>query len=374
MMAVALWQQFASHGSEPATREDLDAHTRKILEGLYDAARNAGGIPEQDLKAKDNEITRLTGELRKLQEELAARAGEPAEAQLSKLLAAGDLEAAFRVKSRQVERRQAESEKLPRDLYELGIICELRFDWPGALANFRKAWELGKNPEHGFKYAHFAQRLNHFNEAIGTFEALLEIYSDPSDRAGALNNLGMLYSDTQRMKEAEQAYAEALTIRRKLAEANPDAYLPDVATTLNNLAVLYGNTQRIKEAEQAYAEALTIRRKLAEANPDAYLPYVAIALNNLAYFHYSGGRLGEAGAQASKAEEILDPLWRANPELHGNLMAKTLWTRALISEASKRPVAEACALARRAFAAAYDPGVKESIQLLIDRLSSESKG
>ena len=42
--------------------------------------------------------------------------------------------------------------------------------------------------------------------------------------------------------------------------------------TLNNLANLYSATQRMKEAEQAYAEALAIRRKLAEANPDAYLP------------------------------------------------------------------------------------------------------
>ena len=149
MIAVALWQQFASRGPEPATREDLDAQARKILEGFYDAARKAGGVPEQDLKAKEAEITRLTQELAKLQEELAARASEPAEAELSKLLAAGDLDGAFRVKSRQVERRQAESEKLPRDLYELGVICELRFDWPAALANFRKAWESEKTPAMG---------------------------------------------------------------------------------------------------------------------------------------------------------------------------------------------------------------------------------
>jgi tetratricopeptide (TPR) repeat protein len=72
-----------------------------------------------------------------------------------------------------------------------------------------------------------------------------------------LNNLGLLYSATQRMRDAEEAYAEALAIRRKLAEANPDAYLPDVATTLNNLAILYSATQRMSQAEEAYAEALT---------------------------------------------------------------------------------------------------------------------
>ena len=51
-----------------------------------------------------------------------------------------------------------------------------------------------------------------------------------------LNNLGLLYRQTQRLKEVEEASQEALTIRRRLAQANPPAYLPNVATTLNNLA------------------------------------------------------------------------------------------------------------------------------------------
>ena len=44
MIAVALWQWFASRGPEPATREDLEAHARKIMESLYDAASKAGGV------------------------------------------------------------------------------------------------------------------------------------------------------------------------------------------------------------------------------------------------------------------------------------------------------------------------------------------
>ena len=50
-----------------------------------------------------------------------------------------------------------------------------------------------------------------------------------------LNNLGVLYSDTQRMKESEQSFQEALATYRRLAEANPEEYLPKVAMTLNNL-------------------------------------------------------------------------------------------------------------------------------------------
>ena len=105
--------------------------------------------------------------------------------------------------------------------------------------------------------------------------------------ATTLNNLGILYSDSERMEEAEEAYSEALATRRKLAETNPEAYLPAVATTLHNVAVVYRNTRRIDKAEEAYAEALAIRRKLAEADPEAYLPSVAGTLNNLAVLYGS---------------------------------------------------------------------------------------
>src|SRR5262245_23485866 len=92
--------------------------------------------------------------------------------------------------------------------------------------------------------------------------------------ATTLHSLGLLYRDTQRPRESEQAYQEALTIRRQLAQAQPQAYLPEVATTLHSLGLLYRDTQRPRESEQAYQEALTIRRQLAQAQPQAYLPEV----------------------------------------------------------------------------------------------------
>jgi tetratricopeptide (TPR) repeat protein len=142
--------------------------------------------------------------------------------------------------------------------------------------------------------------------------------------------------------------------------------------TLSNLAVLYRATQRMKQAEDAYAEALLTRRNLAQANPDVYLPSVATTLNNLAYLCLSTGQIQHAETHASEAERIIEPLWQANPELHGDLMAKTLWNRALISEAAQKPAAEACAFARRALAAACDPALKQEIQKIIDRLCPAS--
>ncbi len=91
--------------------------------------------------------------------------------------------------------------------------------------------------------------------------------------ATTLNNLGNLYGDTQRLKESEQAFQEALQIRRELAKSNPTAYQPYVAQTLNNLGILYITTGRPKESAVVLEEALHIFQELATSNP-AYQPRV----------------------------------------------------------------------------------------------------
>ncbi|MGA3082031.1 MAG: tetratricopeptide repeat protein [Terracidiphilus sp.] len=474
MILVATWKNSDAHNpqqdahnpqqEEPATREDLDAALRNAFEGFVVIACQNGWVPPQILKDQEAEIARLTDQLRSFQHQLAS-SPDPVESKLSQCLEAGDFDAALREASQQVESVLKEAGNLPRDLYVLGAIHEFRFEWPQALTACRRAWQLSKDSEHGFKYAYLAQKLNHSSEAIAAYEALILVYFDPAQRAATLNNLGLLYSDTkdmkqaekvydealairrklaqakpgayrpdfaatlinlanlysdtQRMKQAEEAFAEALAvyrklaqanpgayrpdvaatldnlanlycvtqrmnqaeeaytetlgIRRNLAQANPGAYLPDVATTLDNLANLYSATQRMNQAEWALAEALTIRRKLAQANPDAYRPSVSTTLNNLACFCLSAGRIPEAETYAFRAEGILDPLWQADPELHGNQMARILWTRTLVSEASQQPAAEACALARRALAAANDPALKQSTQQFIDRTCPASQ-
>ena len=82
-------------------------------------------------------------------------------------------------------------------------------------------------------------------------------------------------------KRAEAVFLATLDQARQLAKTNPAAYQADVAGTLNNLAILYGDTQRLKEAEAAYLEALDIHRQLAKTNAAAYQLDVAQTLNNL---------------------------------------------------------------------------------------------
>ena len=117
-----------------------------------------------------------------------------------------------------------------------------------------------------------------------------------SEASRLLNNLGTRLSELGRREEALEATRESADIRRKLAEARPDAFLPYLAGSLNNLGTRLSELGRREEALEATRESADIRRKLAEARPDAFLPDLAGSLNNL------GNRLSELG----RREEALE--------------------------------------------------------------------
>ncbi|CAA6807533.1 MAG: Unknown protein, partial [uncultured Sulfurovum sp.] len=85
-----------------------------------------------------------------------------------------------------------------------------------------------------------------------------------------LGSIANGYYKQNQFLEAEEAYNEALELYRALAQNNPSAYNPYVATTLNNLAILYSDRNELGKAEEAYNEALELRRALAQNNPSAY--------------------------------------------------------------------------------------------------------
>jgi tetratricopeptide (TPR) repeat protein len=303
-----------------ADSEKLDA-IYKMLERRFESARDAGVLPNEALNAKDTEIKRLRRELQELQQQISTRSNEPAEFELSKALAARDLDAALRIKSQQVDHSSVDA---ARDLYELGTIHEFRFEWPQALEAYRAAWKLGKKQGHGLRYAVLAQKLNHFTEAVAAFEALLPIHTKQNHRANTLSDLGTLYYSTQRVTEAEKAWDEALAIYRDLAKVDPATYLLNVAATLNNLAILLQSTQRITEAEDAWNEALARSRDLAKLEPDANLPNATDILSNLAALYYSTQRVTEAEKAWDEALANYRNLATANPDEYMPGVARTL--------------------------------------------------
>ena len=151
-----------------------------------------------------------------------------------------------------------------------------------AAVNYEKAVELFQSWVNCLEAANYFAFINDFNKAEKYYSFCIQNTESEEERATTLNNLAVLQSDKNEYKKAEASYLEALEIRRKLAEVNPQTYLPYVATTLNNLANLQSDKNEYKKAEASYLEALEIRRKLAELNPQTYLPDVGATLNNLA--------------------------------------------------------------------------------------------
>ena len=124
----------------------------------------------------------------------------------------------------------------------------------------------------------------------------LRNYFEGEDRGIVSGTLGLLYSDLKRFEEAHEAYREALDIRKKLADKNPDVYLPDLATTQNNLGILYWNLKKFEEAQEAYREALKIYKKLADKNPDVYSLDLLQTQANIGVLYISTDRT-EAGIE-----------------------------------------------------------------------------
>jgi tetratricopeptide (TPR) repeat protein len=125
----------------------------------------------------------------------------------------------------------------------------------------------------------------------------VEILVDGVPPAQPLSELG-------RREEALAPTEEAVTIRRRLAEAQPAAYLPDLAGSLNNLGILLSGLGRREEALAPTEEAAALYRRLAEAQPAAYLPDLAGSLNNLGILLSGLGRREEALAATDEAVEI----------------------------------------------------------------------
>jgi tetratricopeptide (TPR) repeat protein len=129
-----------------------------------------------------------------------------------------------------------------------------------------------------------------------------------------------------------RSIAEAVAIRRKLAETNPDAFLPALATSLNNQSNRQSEMGQRAEALRSIAEAVAIRRKLAETNPDAFLPALAMSLNNQSNRQSEMGQRAEALCSIAEAVAIRRKLAETNPDafLPDLAMSCGVWGQILI--------------------------------------------
>ena len=164
-------------------------------------------------------------------------------------------------------------------------LLQLTFAFEEVAKNLQKAITIFPDWQTHLTAANFYKFRNEFKKAEALYKKALLLAEKPHEWATTLNNLAILQKAKNDYGAAEAGYKEALTIRRRLAETNPQTYLPDVALTLNNLANLQQAKNDYGAAETGYKEALTVYRQLAETNPQTYLPDVAMTLINFGIFY-----------------------------------------------------------------------------------------
>jgi len=147
-----------------------------------------------------------------------------------------------------------------------------------------------------------------------------------------LSNLGNLYNDTQQFEKVENAFLEALQMRKILAQKNPEIHTPDVAMTLSKLGDLYSNIQQFEKAEKFFTEALQIKRTLAEKNPDVFNYSVAVTLDNLGSLYKNMKNIDSAKKAFTEAIQKYEEaaLWFDAARSMYNLFTVTLDEKTLI--------------------------------------------
>jgi len=155
--------------------------------------------------------------------------------------------------------------------------------------------------------------LGWLKTAIAVYRTLLDHVDDDEERARLLSNLS---ADLAAAGDAAGGLAtiqEAVEIYRRLAEANPARFEPDLAVSLNNLSNLLSATGDRPGALAAIQEAVNIYRRLAETDPAGFEPYLAASLNNLSNRLRATDDRAGALAAVQGALEIHRRLAQANP-------------------------------------------------------------
>lgn len=141
---------------------------------------------------------------------------------------------------------------------------------------------------------------------IERYKKYMELEGSEAETADAANLLGMAYKQVGRFQDAEAQYRQARELFERLAQADPDAHLHNLAMVCNNLGNLYGDLNRDQEAEDAFLRAIEIRERLARQRPREILPMLANVCGNLGVLYRDTDRYQEAEAQYLRAKEIYE--------------------------------------------------------------------
>jgi tetratricopeptide (TPR) repeat protein len=167
------------------------------------------------------------------------------------------------------------------------------------------------------------------------------VTGDRRNLASSHYDLGTLLMNTGRLKEAETAYREVLVLRKQSMADFPTVpeYRADLASSDSNLGNLLKDTGRLQEAEETYREALVLRKELAADFPAVpeYRQELASSHYDLGILRRSLGQRGEAEAAFHDALKIQTQLAKDLPKVpdYQNELAETLVNLASLARNNK---------------------------------------
>lgn len=151
-----------------------------------------------------------------------------------------------------------------------------------------------------------------------------------STLAASLDTRSFLLASLNRREEGLNSIAEAVSIRRQLAQAQPDSFLADLAASLDNMAVSLALLGYGVPALSAFEEATAAYRPLAESQPDPYVAELAESLNNQSNLLGLMARPREALARIQEAVGLRRQLASANPNGFMPALAESLHNQAVL--------------------------------------------
>ena len=193
--------------------------------------------------------------------------------------------------------------------------------------------DILKKTDDRCSYANFCFTQNKLREAENYYLlALADIQgndssNDPqqlSSKSVLLNNLGIIYQNTQRYSESEQMYGMALDIKRRLVSMAPDEHEAGLAQMLNNMGVLYRKIGRNAESRKALTEALSIYEHLNKTTPQRYEKNMALTKSNMADLIATTAGGGESDSIYLESITMMRQMAAADPQAHEPELATTL--------------------------------------------------
>jgi tetratricopeptide (TPR) repeat protein len=235
-----------------------------------------------------------------------------------------------------VKRDAYETDTLPKlrsnaeQFFILGLLTQLDYANPNwfidACHYFESAIKSYPTKGNVFQYAIFCWRHNLIAEAENLYEKYLKDFTSEisvEEKAGALNNLGLLHWDSNEYRKGLSECEEALSLYEDLSKDNPLAYLFEVAGTLNNIALFHNELNENSKALEEYMRALGIYRELAKKSTD-YLLNVAKVLNNLGIINTHTKNHDEALNQLKESLSIYRSFTKARSQEDSFMTATVL--------------------------------------------------